>query len=202
MAVRKIEKPRELLLAFIPILFAIQQVSEGILWISTSEIEDFVHYAPICKAVYLSIALFVWPIWIPLSMWAVETQNWRNWALAGLLAIGCIFVAGFGYELVFVHRWEGVDLRIIGHSIQYILPVTFGNLYTALYCIATVVPPFLSSWRYMWVFGLLNMIGLAISEYFYEVTFVSVWCFFAAIVSMGAYFVISRNFAPVLNKLE
>lgn len=193
--VNKTTQPRHLLLAFIPILFAFQQLMEGILWTSTNQIEDFVRYAPMLKNAYLTVAFFIWPIWIPLSVWAIESTNWRNWVLAGLLLLGCATVAWFGYEMIYIHRWEGTDVRVDDHSIHYVFPMEFGLLYAATYCAVTVLPPFFSSWRYMWVIGLLNFIGLFTAWYLYETTFVSVWCFFAAIVSIAIYFVMKLNLA-------
>lgn len=190
--IKKVQKPAHLFLAFTPLIFAFQQMMEGILWTSTNEITDFVRWAPTVRNIYLGIALFVWPVWIPLTLWAIETIPWRNWVLGAFFLLGCAYSIVLGYEFIVVHRWHGVDVRVLDHSIQYVLPFEFGWLFSGLYVLLTVVPQFLSSWRYMWVLGLLYFASLLISNFIFEMTFISVWCFFAAIISMGIYFVM-RN---------
>jgi hypothetical protein len=190
--IKKVSQPKQLFLAFIPIIFAFQQLMEGILWTSTNEIADFVRWAPLAKNVYLVIALFVWPVWIPLSLFAIESIPSRNWILAGFLAAGCVYVTLYGNELIIKHRWEGIDVKVIGHSVQYGLPFNFG-LYTFFYTAVTVLPFLFSSWKYMWTIGVAYFIGLLIAHFFFIQTFLSVWCFFAAVVSLGIYFVIKHN---------
>ena len=52
---------------------------------------------------------------------------------------------------------------------------------------------FLSSLRHAWIFGILVAIAYVIAEYFYVATFISVWCFFAAIVSLFIYKILRDN---------
>jgi hypothetical protein len=191
--IKKVSHPKQLFLAFIPIIFALQQLMEGILWTSTNEIADFVQWAPLAKNIYLTIALFVWPVWIPLSLFAIESVPSRNWLLAAFLAAGCVYVALYGNELIIRHRWEGIDVKVISHSIQYDLPFNFGWFYTFFYTAVTVLPFLFSSWKYMWMIGVGIFIGLLIAHFFYLTTFLSVWCFFAAVASLGIYFVIKHN---------
>jgi hypothetical protein len=56
-----------------------------------------------------------------------------------------------------------------------------------LYLLATTVSPILSTHRLMKVFGVLALLAFAAAYYFDATWFISVWCFFAAILSVVVY---------------
>jgi hypothetical protein len=53
-----------------------------------------------------------------------------------------------------------------------------------VYVIATCVPALLSSRRYLQWFGVVNLVGVAIAYSVREAEFTSVWCVYAALVSV------------------
>jgi hypothetical protein len=59
-----------------------------------------------------------------------------------------------------------------------------------LYPLVVLAPNFISSIKNMWIFGVLIVLGYFLAEYYYSITFISVWCFFAAIVSLFIYKII------------
>lgn len=183
---------RQMLLAVIPFLFALQQLAEGAIWIAHDNPGTLESVVYLSKYVFMFIAIFTWPVWIPLALWAVEGEADRRKWLAGLVAIGILYDALILFELI--KASAGATVQVIGHSIQYQLPVEHGMVYATLYCLATVLPPFVSSLRYMWVLGIFNVIGLAVANYLYTQTFISVWCFFAAIVSIILYLIFRANY--------
>jgi uncharacterized membrane protein len=61
-----------------------------------------------------------------------------------------------------------------------------------LYFLATVVSPFISSVKKMWLFGLSIGIAYIITHLFFEDYELSVWCFFAAIISIVVFIVLFR----------
>ena len=56
-----------------------------------------------------------------------------------------------------------------------------------LYLISTTVSPLLSTLRGVKVFGLLALLSFGAAYYFYATWFISVWCFFAALLSVVVY---------------
>lgn len=58
-------------LALIPWFFAIQQASEGFVWLALPE-ESF------ARNIFLFFAYFVWPIWVPFSVWFAEENRKRK----------------------------------------------------------------------------------------------------------------------------
>ena len=56
-----------------------------------------------------------------------------------------------------------------------------------LYLLSTAVSPMLSTYRMVKAFGYLALLSFALVYYFYANWFISVWCFFAALLSAAIY---------------
>jgi len=184
---------RELCLAAIPLIFALQQFSEGFLWVAMGyDMADSL-LATIAKYAFLLIAYVNWPIWLPLSLYLTETHKIRRNIIGACFIVGLIFVI---WNLTMV-LGEPIAVGIVDHSIQYSAydPGTHAEFVfmRLLYVIAVLVPAFASSYRYMWVFGLVVGATFLAADYFYHNTFTSVWCFFAAVTSGALYLVLRAN---------
>lgn len=57
-----------------------------------------------------------------------------------------------------------------------------------LYLLSATVSPILSTHRMVRVFGVLALLSFGAAYYFYATWFISVWCFFAALLSAVVYF--------------
>ena len=70
----------------------------------------------------------------------------------------------------------------------------------ALYLAATCVGCFFSSHKLINIFGVLALLLFMVAYWFYTVAFFSVWCFFAAILSVVIYlhFKLGKARAPYL----
>lgn len=174
------------LLASIPLLFAIQQLTEGFLWLGFNNFFESTVVFKTITNVFLIFAFLIWPIWVPLSLYLPEKVQWRR-ILIGLNLIGGIILAGFN---LFYSLQQEIDVHLINHSIQYL-----GNTpsQTYIYPIIVLLPYFLSSLKNAWIFGALTAAAYVAAEYFYTETFVSVWCFFAAVASISIYKIIKDN---------
>lgn len=173
-------------LAAVPFLFAIQQLSEGIIWYNFAyHALPKIYFLFAIKA-FLTFAMLVWPIWIPLSLAAAETVPLRKKIIIVDL------IAGIGLStlnLIYALKQE-MAVQIVNHSIQYLGDIPPQKL---LYPFIVLLPCFISSRKNMWMFGVLLAIAYAVAEYFYESTFISVWCFFAALTSLIIYKIIRDN---------
>ena len=56
-----------------------------------------------------------------------------------------------------------------------------------LYLLSTAISPLLSTHRMVVVFGALALLSFGAAYAFYATWFISVWCFFAALLSAGIY---------------
>ena len=89
-----------------------------------------------------------------------------------------------------------VATYILEHHIVYDynpLIKSLKRLSVAIYMIVTLVPLFLSSLRIVKMLGILLFVSAAISYAFYTEAFVSVWCFFAALISVYLIYAMRRQ---------
>lgn len=184
---------REIFIASLPLLFAAQQFSEGILWVCLNSGYYPSLVADWAKWIYLFFAYINWPIWLPASLYLIESNKVRKSIILFALFIGTIFVV---WNL-FLALGEPVTVGIVDNSIQYSAYVTssiaiFISL-RILYVLAVIIPCFASSYRLMWFFGLTVASSFILAEYFYHAVFTSVWCFFTAITSATLFFVLKKN---------
>lgn len=178
-------------LAIIPFLFALQQACEGALWLLLPSSPDS-NFTYFFQYAFLFFAFIVWPIWIPFALFAAETVRWRKIALVFPVLAGIAFVI---FCLSYV---EGNEMfpQIIGHSISYNMQHPFELnewLVKGAYCLITLIPCFLSSLKWIKGYGCLIIISWIAAAIFFQTTFTSTWCFFAAILSLYLVLVVRAN---------
>lgn len=169
------ETKAERFLASLPCFFAIQQFSEGVVWLSFETAPPFFSFY-----FYLFFALIFWPIWIPLSMRMIEENPKIKKIITGFLFLGI----GLGIYYVSTLIYSQPSLKIVKSHLVY-----DSNIYTLkyLYALIILIPFFLSSYKGIKVFGSLVLCSFLIANYFYEYAFLSVWCFCAATISLVLY---------------
>ncbi len=182
--------PREWALAAIPLLFAIQQLMEGVIWLS------FRYEAPLLNTVmtqgYSFFSHVLWPIYVPMAVLLIEPLVWRRRVLLAYVVAGvAIGVFLFYYMLV-----SPIVSQQIGWHIEYVSPHFFVAVTMSLYLLSTTLSPIFSSHRMVNVFGVVALLSAVAAYYFYEYWFISVWCFFAALLSVVIYFHFKEQRSP------
>ena len=176
---------RDVPFAAIPLLFAIQQLIEGVIWLT------FSHDAPLLNSVmthaYSFFSHVLWPLYVPVAVVLMEPAGWRRRALVVLVLAGATVAA----SLLLVLLLFPVVARPTGQHIEYVSPHFFAAVTMTLYLLSTAVSPLLSTHRWVVVFGALALLSFGAAYAFYATWFISVWCFFAALLSA----VIYRHFA-------
>lgn len=185
--------PSDKLLAIIPLLFAIQQCIEGVIWLGFS-IPQFEAYRQVATSMFLLFAWAIWPAYLPFAIASVETDERRASILKSLRIPGII--AGIG--AIFPILLSNPTPQIIDFHIDYTTQNEIYNQYViqsynAIYLLCTVVPMFISSRKGMTGYGLANIFGLIIAGIFYESSVPSTWCFFSAIFSIMIYRIIAQD---------
>ena len=177
LTLKSARRSRELPFAAIPLLFAIQQLSEGVIWLT------FRYEAPQVNAVMTHVYSFfshvLWPVYVPMAVLLIESPGWRRRALLAFIAAG---VAVGAYLLYFLFAFPIVS-RPIGQHIEYVSPHFFAMAAMTLYLLSTTVSPIFSRYPMVNVFGILALLSFGAAYYFYATWFISVWCFFAALLS-------------------
>lgn len=181
------QKKSQIVFAAIPLLFGIQQLTEGVLWLALQN-EDWSHWKVPSAYVFLFFAQVVWPTWVPLSLLLLEKQSKQKKILYIFLAIGLIVSAYLFYRLA----TTTVLAEIVGSHIFYDLGIPAGMIVflSPLYFVATVLTPFFTSIKKMWALGFLIFISYVITKIFFENYVISVWCFFGALISVVVYAII------------
>jgi hypothetical protein len=174
--------PSHRLLALVPLLFAGQQAAEGVVWLTLGQPEhDLLQLVAVTA--FLAFAVAVWPLWVPLSLWLGERSPRRRAILAALVVVGLI-VAAFAGVMLGAERPVAYVAR---HSLSYRghqphRAVVLG-LYLPMYVIASVLPFFVSTINRAKLMGTVLVLSLVVTFAVKRETFVSVWCFFAALLS-------------------
>lgn len=180
----------QLVFASIPMVFGIQQLSEGVLWLSVNGTISEKWLWP-SALVFLVFAQVFWPAWVSVSMLRMERIPNRRVILRVLLFFGISLALYHAYCLI---RYP-IAVSAGTHHIDYHrnFPDRPGKLISAVYLLVTIVPFFVSSIKGMKLLGTAVVVSCLTSYLFYREFFISTWCFFAAIVSVIVIIILVRR---------
>lgn len=180
-SMKKANKRSQFMFASIPFLFGIQQAIEGFLWMALRNAE-YSEYKELLSYLFLIFAQILWTTWIPLSVLLIEPEERRRNILKIIAVIGIAASLVFGYRLFAFP----IGVEIHDHHIQYFTGTVgyFQSFGKVFYILAILLPPFISSVKYMFPLGLLQTASVLLTKFFYEQYLISVWCFFAACLSI------------------
>lgn len=185
LALRKTTQKREWLLASIPLLFAGQQFVEGLLWLvmMNGEMPLAQHWL---TQIYGSYAGVIWPVIVPLSIMFVEDDRVRKYLMMLIFIIGLATV----FSTMDIIATGGFSSVVQNNCILYDYSQPINTYYATKwsYLVAISGAFFLSSQPVIRWLGAVNVITFSIAYYIYNVNYISVWCFFAAITSGLIYF--------------
>jgi hypothetical protein len=183
LALRKNEDPAGRAFAAIPLLFGIQQLSEGFLWLALTG-DDFASMKTANMFAFLFFAQVLWPAWVPWAVRRMERDSLRRRILLPLMITGFAVSAYLAAGLLWFFRPEAA---LVGHHIYYEFnhPVHLAKYSGIFYFIPTVLPTFFSSHRRVWILGFLTFISFVVTKLFFGQFVISVWCYFAAAMSLA-----------------
>ncbi|MBX9805215.1 MAG: hypothetical protein K2Y18_05630 [Alphaproteobacteria bacterium] len=189
------------LIAMIPLIFALQQLLEGIVWvtINTGQTHTLIHKLGVYG--FLFFGVIFWPVWVPAILSRLEQNAFRRKWLVGLGGLGLLIALFSGVMMISM----GNKAEIITHHMGYaLLSGTFDHFLSSYgevgyfvligaYFLVIVGSCFLSTLPCLWVLGLLAGLAFILAQVFYAYAFNSVWCYFAAMISLGSYYVVRRS---------
>lgn len=179
--IKKAEKKSELPFASLPLLFGLQQTVEGILWLALGNNASVL--ASVMTFIFSLFAYAFWPVFVPFAVRTMETVAWRKKVLSVLASIGLAIGV---YLLYYIVKYP-VTAMIGHHHIEYTQIVPFGYHMFWAYLGVSSLSCFLSSHTFVRVFGVLMFLSVPASYYIHSAAFVSIWCFFAALLSVVVY---------------
>lgn len=180
-SIKKVTKSPQYAFASIPFIFAVQQFSEGFVWLSLTN-PSFATWDTVPIYVFLTFAFVLWPVSIPLSVLLLEKNEKKKTQLEIILGLGVLLALHFTYSMVV----NAVSAKVDSHHIVYAFnnPNTINSLTVVTYGFSAIVPLFISSLKKMqWLGGLL-IVSYILTAIFYKGYVTSVWCFFAALISV------------------
>jgi hypothetical protein len=177
---------RLIALAAVPLIFSVQQFCEGWVWIGVGQSSG--QLLRVAALLFLFFALFLWPVWIPLSLLTVETRKKLKVFLRVVILAGAIM--GLALYLPILMNPDWLTIEVVKHSIHYnmdaspVMRIFSSALWEFVYLAIVVVPLFVSPVRRLFYFGIAIVLSAAVSHVFFRYASSSIWCFFAAALSM------------------
>ena len=187
-----IAKKEDKILAAIPFLFGIQQFFEGIQWLylKSGSSSLAAGYG------FLFFAFIVWPIYIPTFVYVLDKK--KRHILKYFIFLGSA-VALYFFILLLTQSLAINELRA---CVSYTFNFPLKYIVNTGYILSVFVPLFISSHHIFRWFGVAIAILAIVAWLFFALTFASVWCFFAAIVSSMFFMYIKFKMTPQFKKLD
>lgn len=178
---KKVKAPLQVPFAAVPLMFAVQQFSEGMLWVGLSDpAHTSWRHFPIY--IFLVFAQLIWPVWVPFSILLLENDTVRKRILLFFTIMG-LSISLYLLYCLFVYD---VSAEIRSGHIHYTLnfPKALTWISSVMYFIPTVLSLFISSVKRMNMLGFAILLSFITTKVLFGDYLISVWCFFAAMLSL------------------
>lgn len=174
-SIRETKGRSEVPFASIPLLFGAQQLTEGVIWVTFGA----AWLQSVMTFLYLLFSHVLWPIFIPLAVWYMEPVRWRRIILVPFILVGAVV----GFYFLYYLFTDSVRPAVVNGCIAYNGEHFYRTFVLSPYSVATCASCLFSSKRFINVFGVLTFLAAVVSYRFFQLNFVSVWCFFSAVLS-------------------
>ncbi len=181
--------------ALMPVFAGLQQFSEGFVWAGMNTGDPSL--VTTAGLVFIFFTWFMWPFWIPLSVYVLEPKESKRKHLFWVISL-----VGLVFGLVlFIPHLVNPDWLIVAvnqDSLTYdgnmlldtIIPRRASN---ALYLVLIVVPPLLSRYKHIRYFGMSLIAVIGIDYFFLSYAYISFFCLLAGLATLHLIYIISRN---------
>lgn len=185
---REVKDRREVLLAAMPCLFAAHEFIEGFVWLGMDgTLPQWVAHD--AGAAYVLYAQGLLAFLLPLSVYQTEPTRRLRRRMFGFVLLGGLLSLYLLWGLIAYPT----DISMRAHSIVYENAITTTTLVAVLYVTATCGALFFSGFRWLVALGWANLAGLLTVALVRRYAFTSVWCAYAAAVSVIVYFFFRRT---------
>jgi hypothetical protein len=184
----EVKHRRELLFAAMPCLFALHQFTEGFVWLGLDhKLPPIVAHD--AGAAYVLYAQGLLPFLLPLSVLLIEPTRDRRRGMLGFLILGGALAVYILWGLIAYP----LHVSAADHGIVYTNQISTTTLVAILYVTATCGALFFSGFRLLVLLAWLNFVGLLVVMVVRRYEFTSLWCAYAAVVSVIIYFFFRRS---------
>lgn len=189
--------PQWVPLTIYPVAFAIQQLMEGGVWVSLKDSSlDGAHTTQFFALGFLFFSHCFWLFWVPFSIFWLEERQLQRRVLFVLIILGSL-LGVYLYLPVLFNDW--VQVNVASGHIAYDIRLAFGGLLPwttgrLLYAGLTLIPFLVTPKVSLNLLGILLFLAMVVTVWLYEaIAFISVWCFFAAIISAYILYVLHEE---------
>lgn len=178
-AMRHVDDRRDLALAAIPLVLATHQLVEAVAWWGLQgRVTDDI--GGVAVGLYLVLALAIVPVLVPYAVWRSEPASERRTAMFPFVVLGVCVAA----VLLGSMASSPYEATIGGRFIAYDVGAPEGGALAVLYGIAVCSPLLMSSYRGIFVLGVLNVAAFTLLSWLLAAGFISLWCIWAAVSSV------------------
>ena len=169
-----------LALAALPLLFGLHQLDETFVWWSlqghlSKEVGQVANW------IYLLFALVVLPSYVPAAIRSLEPTGRRRDIMNVFVCLGALVSASLLAAMI-----RGpVTARLGIDHIAYGISLRAGLLVVGIYVLVTCGSAIFSGYRQVAIFGVLNLIAVAVIARLAIDGFASLWCGWAALTSIA-----------------
>lgn len=184
----EVKHRRAFMFAAMPLLFAVHQFIEGFVWLGLDHVLSPV-VAHDAGAAFVLYAQGLLPFLLPLSVYLIEPTRHRQHRMLWFVLLG----GGLALYILWGLTAYPLQVSEHGHGVVYFNPVTTTTTVAVLYVIATCGALLFSGFRYLIALGIANVVGLTIVMLVMRYAFTSIWCAYAAAISVLIYFHFRRR---------
>lgn len=175
----QVRRPRDLVVGALPLGFGLHQITEGFVWLGLRG-QVPAGLGDAARDAYVIYAQAVLPMIVPLGLALLEPDRRRRllaWPFALLGLVTGLFLL-----------WQVTAWPILAeeraHCVAYTTHTPYAIPSATAYVLAVCAPALISSRRHLRWFGVVNVVGLAFAATMQEEEFTSVWCLYAAVMSV------------------
>ncbi len=197
MTLHNVSHPKEVVLASLPILFALHQFVQGFVWLGINGLvnQRLMHMS---ETAFVFYAQGVLQFLVPLAIWLIEPKGIKKNFIAILMAIGAALMVytlwGLSVQPTIVTIKYGV--------LSYDNPSTRYMWIAIIYILTTCGSLTLSNSVAVQLFGWLNVLAIIIIHLVVPAGFTAIWCLYAAAVSVVLYLYFSERRIKFLREIR
>jgi len=183
LTLRRVSEPREVLLALLPLLFALHQFTQGFVWLGMQQLIT-ARGLHIAESIFVFYAQGLLTFLVPMAVWLIEPSGPRRTFIGMLALMGGLLTAYTMWGLAV----QPTSVSVEGHALAYVNAWTDKRWVGVVYALTTCGSLILSSSVAVQLFGWVNVFGLTGVYIVWPYAVTSLWCLYAAAVSVLLYF--------------
>lgn len=178
-ALRHVHQRRDHLpLAALPLVLAAHQIVEAFAWWGLQGVVPSA-VGSVAVWLYVFVAFVVLPVYVPISILLLEPPGWRRRVISGFVVLGCAVAVVLLAGMV-----RGpVTATLADYHLSYASGTNAGAGIIAAYVLATCGAVLFSGRKYLMVFGIVNLLAVAVLARYEVEGFASLWCAWAAVTA-------------------